>query len=247
MSKTHRLVRFELLFNFVLPNLVAAKEPAVNKTGSRRPRNVELLLPLLGLVVVVLLVLLLLFLYKGLVEEIDAVSLGEPLGLLKLSAFIDELIISIGRKHWASGLKVVVTSRSAAQLSSDVSVCFCSEYKIFTGPFSPMRKLTSPGSTQTDSSAGKLSKISPIGTPLSRAATSNTISVGSDVFRQRYAEPCWWLKLKLILIMQRNYLRCGHAHLERLVGIPVTLKLILQSFFQLLAKDVHPSTWKFIV
>lgn len=99
MSKTHRLVRFELLFNFVLPNLVAAKEPAVNKTGSRRPRNVELLLPLLGLVVVVLLLLLLLFLYKGLVEEIDAVSLGEPLGLLRLSAFIDELIISIGRKH----------------------------------------------------------------------------------------------------------------------------------------------------
>jgi len=108
VSKTHRLVRFELLFNFVLPNLVAANEPAVNKTGSRRPRNVELLLPpppplpppLLGLVAALLVLLaLLLFLYKGLVEEIDAVSLGEPLGLLNVSAFIDELMISIGRKH----------------------------------------------------------------------------------------------------------------------------------------------------
>lgn len=174
----------------MLPNFVCANVAVVNRTGSRLPRNVAFF-PVDGLVLVVLL----LFLYCGLVEEIDAVSLGEPFGLLKVKALIELLIISMGRKHCASGLKVVVTSLSAAaQLSSIISLCFCSEYKILTCPFSPIRKLTSPGSTQTDNSAGKFSRISPIGTPLSRAATSNTMSVGSEVFRHRNAEPCEYFK-----------------------------------------------------
>ena len=59
-----------------------------------------------------------------------------------------------------------------------------------TAPFSPIRYETSPGSTHTDNSAGKFSKISPIGTPLSRAATSSTTSIGSPVLRHRNAEPC---------------------------------------------------------
>lgn len=67
---------------------------------------------------------LLLLLYIGLVDDIGDESLGEPFGL-NVSPFKDELNISIGRKHCASGLKVVVTSRSAL-LSSGES-CFCSE------------------------------------------------------------------------------------------------------------------------
>ena len=67
---------------------------------------------------------LLLFLYIGLVDDIGDESFGEPFGL-KVIPFKDELNISIGRKHCASGLKVVVTSRSAL-LSSGES-CFCSE------------------------------------------------------------------------------------------------------------------------
>jgi hypothetical protein len=68
--------------------------------------------------------LLLFLLYMGLVDEIGDESLGEPFGL-NVKPFNDELRISIGRKHCASGLKVVVTSRSAL-LSSGES-CFCSE------------------------------------------------------------------------------------------------------------------------
>lgn len=68
--------------------------------------------------------LLLTFLYMGLVDDIGDESFGEPFGL-KVIPFNDELNISIGRKHCASGLKVVVTSRSAL-LSSGES-CFCSE------------------------------------------------------------------------------------------------------------------------
>lgn len=58
-----------------------------------------------------------------------------------------------------------------------------------TAPFSPMRYETSPGSIHTDSSAGKFSKMSVMGTPLSRAARSNTASIGSPVFKHRNAEP----------------------------------------------------------
>lgn len=64
----------------------------------------------------------------------------------------------------------------------------CKELTL-TAPFSPIRYETSPGSTHTDNSAGKFSKISPIGTPLSRAAISNTTSIGSPVLRHRNAEP----------------------------------------------------------
>lgn len=64
------------------------------------------------------------------------------------------------------------------------------EMLTLTAPFSPMRYDTSPGSIQTDSSAGKFSKMSVMGTPLSRAARSNTASIGSPVFRHRNAEPC---------------------------------------------------------
>lgn len=58
-----------------------------------------------------------------------------------------------------------------------------------TNPFSPIRYETSPGSIQTANSAGKFSKISAIGTPLSRAALSKTASVGSPVFKHLKAEP----------------------------------------------------------
>lgn len=53
-----------------------------------------------------------------------------------------------------------------------------------------MRYETSPGSIHTDNSAGTFSKMSVMGTPLSRAARSNTASVGSPVFKHRNAEPC---------------------------------------------------------
>lgn len=64
----------------------------------------------------------------GLVDEVGDRSLGELLGLNE-SPLNDELIISIGRKHWASGLNVEVTSRSALLSSNDS--CLCSEYKIW--------------------------------------------------------------------------------------------------------------------
>lgn len=108
-------MRFELFFNFVLPNFVCAKVAVVNSTGSCcRPRNVAVLLAPDGL----------LFLYIGLVDDVGEESLGELFGL-SVKPHKDELRISIGRKHCASGLKVVVTSRSAL-LSSGES-CFCSE------------------------------------------------------------------------------------------------------------------------
>lgn len=66
--------------------------------------------------------------YIGLVDDVGDESLGEPFGL-KVIPFNDELKISIGRKHCASGLNVDVTSRSAL-LSSGES-CFCSEYRIY--------------------------------------------------------------------------------------------------------------------
>lgn len=112
------LVRFELFFNFVLPNFVCAKVAVVKRTGSCwRPWNVDVLLPLApdGL---------LFLLYMGLVDDVGDESLGELFGL-NVKPFKDELIISIGRKHCASGLNVEVTSRSAL-LSSGES-CFCSE------------------------------------------------------------------------------------------------------------------------
>lgn len=69
-----------------------------------------------------------------------------------------------------------------------------------TAPFSPMRYDTSPGSTQTANSAGRFSNISVIGTPLSRAARSNTASIGSPVLRHRKAEPCNSSKLSFLLL-----------------------------------------------
>lgn len=114
-NDAYLLVRFELFFNFVLPNFVCAKVAVVKSTGSCcRPRNVAELLAPDGL----------LFLYIGLVDDVGEESLGELFGL-NVKPFKDELRISMGRKHWASGLKVVVTSRSAL-LSSGES-CFCSE------------------------------------------------------------------------------------------------------------------------
>lgn len=113
---TYLLLRFELFFNFVLPNFVCANVAVVNRTGSCwRPRNV-VFVPLIpdGL----------LFLYIGLIDDVGDESFGEPFGL-NVKPFNDEFNISIGRKHWASGLNVVVTSRSAL-LSSGES-CFCSE------------------------------------------------------------------------------------------------------------------------
>lgn len=105
----------------MLPNFVCAKVAVVKRTGSccRPWRNVA----------AVLLVPdgLLFLLYIGLEEDVGDESLGELLGL-SVNPFNDELMISIGRKHCASGLKVVVTSRSAL-LSSGES-CFCSEYRI---------------------------------------------------------------------------------------------------------------------
>lgn len=90
LVSAYLLVRFELFFNFVLPNFVCAKVAVVKSTGSCcRPRNVDV--PELtpdGL----------LFLYMGLVDEVGDESLGELLGL-NVNPFNDELIISIGRKH----------------------------------------------------------------------------------------------------------------------------------------------------
>lgn len=117
------LVRFELFFNFVLPNFVCAKVAVVKSTGSCcRPRNVDAVVPLP--LPVPLVPDGLLFLYIGLDDDVGDESFGELFGL-KVSPFNVELMISIGRKHCASGLNVVVTSRSAL-LSSGES-CFCSE------------------------------------------------------------------------------------------------------------------------
>lgn len=124
----------------------------------------------------------------GLGAEVGGEFCGDVFGLND-NALIDELTASIGRKHCASGLNVFVTSRSADDVSSEWRSCD-SEIKILMVPFSPMRYDTSPGSIQTESSAGKFSKISLIGTPLSRAARSRTASVGSPVFKHRNAEPC---------------------------------------------------------
>lgn len=101
--------------------------------------------------------------------------------------FSELLTASIGWKHWASGLNVLVTSRSAF---SSERKSLISENRIFTAPFSPMRYETSPGSTHTDNSAGRFSSISLIDMPLSRAARNNTVSIGSPVFKHRNAEPC---------------------------------------------------------
>lgn len=119
MLNSYLLVRFELFFNFVLPNFVCAKVAVVKRTGSCwRPRNVDVLPLAPGL----------LFLYMGLADDVGDESLGEPFGL-NVKPFSDELMISMGRKHWASGLKVEVTSRSAL-LSSGES-CLVSEYRIY--------------------------------------------------------------------------------------------------------------------
>lgn len=75
-----------------------------------------------------------------------------------------------------------------------------------------MRYETSPGSTHTDNSAGKFSKISPIGTPLSRAAISSTISIGSPVLRHRNAEPCGngaRVKKTALVIRRIKYIRAS--------------------------------------
>lgn len=77
-----------------------------------------------------------------------------------------------------------------------------------TAPFSPMRYETSPGSTHTDSSAGRFSKISAMGTPLSRAAISSTTSIGSPVFKHRKAEPWKFVvqeKVKPLTTMSINH------------------------------------------
>lgn len=124
----------------------------------------------------------------GLGAEVGGEFCGDVFGLND-SALNDELTASIGRKHCASGLNVFVTSRSADDVSSEWRSCD-SDIKILMVPFSPMRYETSPGSIQTDNSAGRFSKISLIGTPLSRAARSRTASVGSPVFKHRNAEPC---------------------------------------------------------
>lgn len=106
-------MRLELFFIFVLPNFVFANAAVVNRTGSCcRPRNVLLLLD--GL----------LLFNMGLVDDVGDKSFGELLGLRE-STLNDELIISIGRKHCASGLNVEVTSRSALLSSKDS--CLCSE------------------------------------------------------------------------------------------------------------------------
>lgn len=123
----------------------------------------------------------------GALADVGGEFCGDVFGLND-NALNDELTASIGRKHCASGLNVFVTSRSADEVSSEWRSCD-SDIKILMVPFSPIRYDTSPGSIQTDNSAGKFSKISLIGTPLSRAARSKTASVGSPVFRHRNAEP----------------------------------------------------------
>lgn len=102
----------------MLPNLVWAKVAVVNVNGAwDRGRNE---LAGAGLVVTVAL-------NVGLGADVGGEPCGDVFGLkLKLLRFV--LTASIGRKHWASGLNVFVTSRSADESSW---WSFDSEYKIY--------------------------------------------------------------------------------------------------------------------
>lgn len=110
-----------------------------------------------------------------------------------------------------------------------------------TAPFSPMRYDTSPGSTQTESSAGKFSRISAMGTPLSRAAISNTTSIGSPVFRHRKAEPWKNGEQKALSIMSINHKPLSLSSF-RFLHLPLAwgeLHAIKRHFFPLLGSCIR--------
>jgi hypothetical protein len=104
-----------------------------------------------------------------------------------------------------------------------------------------MRYDTSPGSTQTESSAGKFSRISAMGTPLSRAAISNTTSIGSPVFRHRKAEPWKNGEQKALSIMSINHKPLSLSSF-RFLHLPLAwgeLHAIKRRFFPLLGSCIR--------
>lgn len=117
-------VRFELVFNFVLPNFVAAKLAVVNVSGTCERGKNELPPPLFVPAVDVdpgepfAFFMKLLAELAGLGAEVGGEFCGDIFGLND-NALNDELTTSIGRKHCASGLNVFVTSRSADDVSSE--------------------------------------------------------------------------------------------------------------------------------
>lgn len=144
---THLFARLLLVFSFVLPNLVWAKVAVVNVSGA-----VDL-----GMKVGTGLGELLNGVGVG-DDRAEAVDVEEPAWLFKvlgraedncwlLNGEVDLFVgmrespprlvptVSIGRKHCASGLNVLVTS-----LSAELSSCTSSESlkRIFTAPFSPI-------------------------------------------------------------------------------------------------------------
>lgn len=109
----------------MLPNLVWANVAVVNVRGAcvRCWRKELLVTPVAGAGLAARFP----FFNVGLDDDVGGDPCGEVLGL-KLSPFMLELTASIGRKHWASGLKVLVTSWSVDE--SSVRSLF-SEYKIW--------------------------------------------------------------------------------------------------------------------
>lgn len=117
MNHPYLLARFELVFNLVLPNFVCAKVAVVNVSVAWDLGKNDVAGA--GLVVIVVL-------NDGLGADVGGEPCGDAFGL-KLSPERLLLTASIGRKHWASGLNVFVTSRSAEQSSW---WSFDSEYRI---------------------------------------------------------------------------------------------------------------------
>uniref|UniRef100_A0A336K7Z0 CSON001058 protein n=1 Tax=Culicoides sonorensis TaxID=179676 RepID=A0A336K7Z0_CULSO len=100
----------------------------------------------------------------------DRFAVGLQMNWAKLNVMVK--LIQLGRND-------SVVDPFVERASVDVAVD--ATYFSVSSPFSPIRYETSFGSIQTDNSAGRFSKISVIGTPLSRAARSNTASIGSPV------------------------------------------------------------------
>lgn len=119
LCETYLFARFELVFNFVLPNFVCANVAVVNVIDAWDLGKNEFVGA--GLVVMPL------FLNVGLGADVGGEPWGEVFGL-KQSPFKLELTVSIGRKHCASGLNVFVTSLSADESSWWL---FDSENKIY--------------------------------------------------------------------------------------------------------------------
>lgn len=115
------MARLVLVFNLVDPNLVCAKVAVVKVSGAAVfGKNA-----VMGDASRVL---------KGGVGELEEYG-DDDFGLME-TLLKEELRLSMGLKHCASGLKVLVTSLS--KLSSWVADSAASEYKILINPFSPI-------------------------------------------------------------------------------------------------------------